>query len=227
MSGVSRKLMSASGAKISLGIYAVTDTAQFVQHSSSSVSSTKSLGVAYSDREIWVVVPTMSDANNAAISTLTVGGNAATKVFELADSGYTNALGVSYWRYTDNGSLGATASIAATFANIQVHTGFVIFTAQASSTLLDSYADATEDATPTGSSINTSATGWAFYCAISQNAGSGTINFFDNDGAFDTGTNEWVVYGYNSPEDNGTVSIVSPGNDGTGNRLISGISVRA
>lgn len=225
MSGIARKLMGVTKGGASV-IYAVTDTSAFPAHSSTSVSATQNLGTVYSDREVWVVVPTMGSSRSSEISNLTVGGNAATKAFELAASGYTNPVGVSYWRYIDNGSLGASTTIVATFGATQVHTGFVTFTAKANPILLDSYADSTNSNTPTTSSISTSASGWAFYCALSQNASAGVIANFDNNGFFDAGTNEWVVYGYNSPENGGSVLIGNPTNSGSGNRMISGISVR-
>lgn len=218
-----------AGAGDSVEIYGVTDTQAFATHLSTSVSATQNLGLAFSDREIWVVVSTMGNStSDATASAVTVNGNAATKVFEIAASGYTNSLGVSYWRYTDNGSLGGAATVAATWVQAQVHSGFVTFTAQSASNLLDSYGDSTNSTTPVPSAISTSSKGWAFYCAMSQNAPSGaTIATFGNNGSFDAGTNEWVVYGFNSPEDNGTVLIDNPSAAGTLNRIISGISVEA
>jgi hypothetical protein len=214
----------ASGGGGETTIYSVTDTEGFATHNSSSISLTAAFGTAYADREIWVVVPTMQGTGSTETNTVTIGGNSMTKVFETAVVSFASATAVSYWKYKDDGALGTSGTVVVNFDDDQVHSGVLVFTVAGEAELLDSYSDTTTGATPTSGTIDTSENGWAFYCAASQNSTSGLALGFGNRGSFDMGSNEWVVYGFNSPEDNGTVTISPALNDGTSNRTISGIS---
>jgi hypothetical protein len=222
---------TSGGGGTSVEIQSVTDTATFASHQSNLVSASQNCGTANTPREIWVCVPTLSGGGNyAGINTLTIGGNTPTKIFEDFGQGYFAATGISFWRYIDStGSLGSPLTVQATFSgSIQFHTGFITFVADIGSSLLDSYGDHTRNSVPTNTSISTSETGWSFYCALINNSTTATAPNFGNSASFDIGTDEWVTYGFNSPEDAGTVSIEAPaGSPASGSHSISGISVEA
>jgi hypothetical protein len=206
-------------------IYGVTDTEAFAAHNSFSISRSVSLGTAHADREIWVVITTMESGDGSnEILTPTVGGNPMTKVFETSVETFSNAIGIAYWKYKDDGALGTSATVEADFDGEQVHSGVIVFSVSGEAALLDSHSDTTDGANPSAGTINTSEDGWAFYCAVCQNAGGGPIATFSNDTGFDMGTNEVVVFGFNSPENDGTVSVDRISGDGNQNRAISGIS---
>lgn len=201
--------------------YGIQSTHSFASHSSTSISATKGLGTAHSDREIWVVVISM---NPSSVLSVTIGGNSATKVREESPSGYTNQMVISYWKYADNGSLGTSAAISATLSESAIHSGLIVFTSSISY-VLDFYGANANNSTPTVGSINTSSNGWSFYVASAQNASSGTISEFSGGSSFDMGTNEWVTYGFNSPENDGTVEINNPSGTSTDNVTITGLSI--
>ena len=186
-------------------IYSVTDTHSFVSHSSSSVSTTMTLD-SNTDREIWLVVLTIATSHTSTPPTATIGGNSMTQIANQ----YLNFTSITYFRYQDDGALGTSATTEANLDYSSFHSAFIVYTATASNNTLDTYGAATDDgSTPTTGSLDTSADGWAFYVATAQNSTAATsISNFGNQGFFDYGTGENIAYGFNSPEDDGTVSVV-------------------
>lgn len=233
---LSRRLLSATkGMHASPAmVYGIHETAGFRLHNSQRCSVTLSLGPVYSDRVIWVVVPTMgsSTGGNSTTSSLTIAGQAATLQRQLVNAGggvNNDPFGVSYWSLIDNGSLGTSAVVEAYFGlSIQVHSGLATFTTtKGLGEDIGFYADTTFKALALPGNIPTSPDGWAFYCAIAQNGTTGTNPDFDHVQSFDIGTNEWCTLGYVSPTD-GTDLPVGPQPNAatTQNNLLSALSMR-
>lgn len=212
------------GADVS--IYGAQDEVAFVGHNSTFVSSSCTLGTAHSDREIWVCVATIMSGTDADTTAVTVGGNSATKVYERNQAGTTQTWSISYWKYVDDGALGTSATIAATHSTEAVHTGYVVFTAKKTSALLDSYGAEAFGSDPTAGSITTQANGWSFFCEVVQNGTTAPVPNFANDGSFDMGTDEWVNYGFNSPETDGTTTVDHTSGTGSNSNMITAISMR-
>jgi hypothetical protein len=223
---LSAVLESIAPSALPSSIYGVQSTQAFVLHQTTGVSATMILGTAHLDREIWVAIPTLwSSSANATVASVSIGGNSATLVGETTTGGYLNGVGVSYWKYVDNGALGTSATITTVFNNQQAHSAYIVFTTSSSSLIKDYYGSSANNSLATSGSITTD-NGWAFYVAATQNASSGTIANFDNDGTFDMGSDEWVTYGFVSPTSPGTISVVSPtGALSTTNNVISAIAV--
>lgn len=209
-------------------IYGQTDNKAFPGHSSTSISATANLGTAYGDREIWIAITTMNSGSTAgsAVSSVTVGGNAASIEYEHVAGSYTNSICVAFARYVDNGALGASATIAVTFANSRVHSGFVVYSSNATRTTIDTYgANASGGATPTAGSIATTTSGWAIYAGMKQNSTSATVNYFNNDFSFDAGSNEWMTVGYVSQTDGSSLTVENMTGTTTGATSFAAISV--
>jgi len=185
-------------------IYSVTDTHAFVSHSSSSVSTTMTLD-SNTDREIWLVVLTIGSSHTGTTPTATMGGNSMT---EIANQ-YFDDTSITYFRYQDDGALGTSATAQANFDFNSTHTAFITFTAKPSNNTLDTYGVGNSlSSPPTSGTLDTSSDGWAFYIATAQNStAANSIPNFGNEGFFDYGSNENIAYGFNSPEDDGTVSV--------------------
>ena len=233
---LSRKLLPAAKGRrgSSAMIYGIHETVGFRLHNSQRVTATLSLGPVYSDRVIWVVVPTMgsSTGGNSTTSSVTIAGQAATLQRQLVDAGggvNNDPFGVSYWSLIDNGSLGTSAVIEAYFGlSIQVHSGLATFTSsQGLGEEVGFYADTTFKALALPGSIPTSPDGWAFYCAITQNGTAGTNPALDHVQSFDIGTNEWCTIGYVSPTDGTDLPVgPQPNASTTQNNLLSALSMR-
>lgn len=209
-------------------IYGQTDNKAFPVHSSTSISATANLGTAYGDREIWIAITTMNSGSTAgsAVSSVTVGGNAASIEYEHVAGSYTNSICVAFARYIDNGALGASATIAVTFANSRVHSGFVVYSSNATRTIIGTHgADASAGGTPTAGSIATTTSGWAIYAGMKQNSTSATVNYFNNDFSFDAGSNEWMTVGYVSQTDGSSLTVENMTGTTTGATSFAAISV--
>jgi len=205
-------MMAASGAETGLTttvIGSVSYNIRFLSHSSTQVSTTATLNSGYADRQIWVVVPTMSitGGGTSGATSATIGGNAMTLHRRVDQRAVTNSVGIAWFKYTDNGSLGTSASVVVNFAYNQVHSGMIVFDSTEATVETDFYGVAGAGDLADGA-ISTSASGWAAYCSITQNGSAGTQNDFGNILSFDVGTNEWVVFGYNSPASGGSQTIV-------------------
>mgnify|MGYP001100257391 FL=1 len=215
-------------------IYGIHETVGFRLHNAQRCSATLSLGPVYSDRVIWVVVPTMgsSTGGNSTTSSVTIAGQAATLQRQLANAGggvNNDPFGVSYWSLIDNGSLGTSALIEAYFGlSIQVHSGLATFSAtKGLGEEVGFYADTTFKTLALPGSIPTSLDGWAFYCAITQNGSAGTNPDVDQVQSFDIGTNEWCTVGYASPTDGTDLPVgPQPNASTTQNNLLSALSMR-
>lgn len=209
-------------------IQALTATEAFASIFTNSFSRSMNIGSGFSQREIWLAICAMegdSIHNSVDVTSVTIGGNSATQVFEqLGVNGVGANISISYWKYQDNGVLGTSATVAGNVNLNAAHIGVIVFTTNPS-TLFDSYGATSSTGNPTAGTIDTTSTGWSFYCACSQNSASGTVSGFTNGTPFDMGSNEWITWGYNSPEDNGTVNVPQPSNGGTASETITGISV--
>lgn len=181
----------------------------FSSHNSVQVSTTATLNSGYAGRQIWVVVPTMSvtGGGTTGATSATVGGNAMTLHRRVDQTAVTNSVGIAWFKYTDNGSLGTSASVVVNFGSTQIHSGMIVFDSTEATVETDFYGVEGAGNLADGA-INTSANGWAAYCSITQNGSAGTQNDFGNILSFDAGTNEWVVFGYNSPASGGAQTIV-------------------
>jgi len=206
-------------------IIGVQDTYGLASATSSSLSTTVNLGTT--DRtEIWAVFLGIK-ASSISVSSATIGGNAMTEVFEAlgVSSGFNC---VAFYKYEDNGALGTTDTLAATYTSANDHHGAIVFTVKGRSTLLDSYgSESSGSGSPASGTISTASNGWSFYTANEQNSSVGTgVPNFANDANFDYGTTDYAYYAYNSPEDGSSTTVAEPdGTSGTGIKLISAISV--
>lgn len=178
-------------------------------HQTTQISTTATLNSGYANRQIWVVVPTMSITNGglSGATSATIGGNAMTLHRRVNQSQNTNSVGIAWFKYTDSGALGTSASVVVNFAYTQVHSGIIVFDSSEVTVETDFYGVEGAGNLADGA-ISTSANGWAAYCSITQNGSAGTQNDFGNILSFDAGSNEWVVFGYNSPASGGAQTIV-------------------
>jgi len=178
-------------------------------HNTTLISTTATLNSGYADRQIWVVVPTMSLTNGGTTgaTSATIGGNAMTLHRRVDQSTNTNSVGIAWFKYTDNGALGTSASVVVSFGYTQIHSGVIVFDSTEATFETDFYGVEGAGNLADGA-ISTSSSGWAAYCSITQNGSSGTQNDFGNILSFDVGSNEWVVFGYNSPASGGSQTIV-------------------
>lgn len=229
---IHRKLLTTATPTSKSGstFYGIHDTRGFPLLQAQTTSATLSLGPIMSDRVIWVVVPTMGagSTGDSTTTSVSIAGQAATLQARQSASGHTDPLGVSYWFLIDNGVLGTSATIEA-FHGIsnQVHSGLAVFsTSKGALEQTGFYADIKSKSLATSGSVSTQTGGWAFYCAIAQNASTGTNAIFGNTQSFDIGTNEWCTIGYVSPTD-GTPLAVGPQPNAlsTQNNLLSALSM--
>lgn len=184
-------------------IYSVTDTHAFVSHNSSSVSRTMTLD-SNTDREIWLVFLTIGGGNTLNTPTVTIGGNSMTSIA----SETFNDTSMFFFNYQDDGALGTSATITTDLDFGSIHSAYIVFTSEPTDTTIDSYGAEADGSTPTSGTLSTSSSGWSFYIATAQNATpANSIPNFGNEGFFDYGTGEELAYGFNSPEDDGTVSV--------------------
>lgn len=199
------------------------------QISAPTASASLSLGPAYPDRVIWVALPTMGagGSGNSTALALTVSGQPANLQSQATASGHSNPFGISYWSLTDDGALGTSATLQASFITDQVHMGFVVFTtARGALDQVDFYADIQSKDLATNGTLTTVAGGWAFYCAISQNATGGLNPSYPNGHSFDIGSNEWCTIGYVAPTTGQTLPVGPQPNAATGqNNLLSALSM--
>lgn len=186
-----------------LPIYSVTDTHSFVSHSSSSVSRTMTLD-SNTDREVWLVFLTIGASNTLNTPNVTIAGNSMTSIAsETFDD-----TSMFFFRYQDNGALGTSATITTNLDFNSTHSAYIVYTSEPTNTTLDTYGASASGSAPTSGTLNTGANGWAFYIATTQNADpANSIPNFGNEGFFDYGSNEHLAFGFNSPEDDGTVSV--------------------
>jgi len=178
-------------------------------HNSTQISTTATLNPGYTGRQIWVVVPTMSitGGGTTGATSATIGGNAMTLHRRVDQSTNTNSVGIAWFKYTDNGALGTSASVVVSFGYNQIHSGVIVFDSTEATVETDFYGVEGAGNLADGA-ISTSLSGWAAYCSITQNGSAGTQNDFGNILSFDVGSNEWVVFGYNSPASGGSQTIV-------------------
>jgi hypothetical protein len=190
-------------------IGSVSHNQRFASHNSTQISTTATLNAGYSDRQMWVVVPTMSTTGGGTTgaTSATIGGNAMTLQRRVNQSSITNSVGIAWFKYTDNGALGTSASVVVNFGDTQIHSGIIVFDSSEATVETDFYGIEGAGNLADGA-ISTSASGWAAYCSITQNGSAGTQNDFGNILSFDAGTGEWVVFGYNSPASGGAQTIV-------------------
>lgn len=190
-------------------IGSVSHNQAFTSHSSTQISTTATLNSGYTDRQIWVVVPTMSitGGGTTGATSATIGGNAMTLHRRVNQTSNTNSVGIAWFKYTDNGALGTSASVVVNFGYNQVHSGLIVFDSTEATVETDFYGVEGAGNLADGA-ISTSSSGWSAYCSITQNGSSGTQNDFGNILSFDVGTNEWVVFGYNSPASGGSQTII-------------------
>jgi len=180
-------------------------------HASTSVSGTINLGTAHSDREIWIIVGSITNASVTPVNfnSFILGGIEMTPV-EYQTLNTTNPTiylhAITYFRIVDNGSLGTTSSYSINYQNSMYHTGLVSFTSPVTSNTID-YTGNAFAGTPNNVTLNTGGGSWAISVTSSQNSSTGTLPNFGNDGSFDYGSGEWLTYGYNTNPLSSTTEI--------------------
>ena len=223
---LARKLLGAGGlvggseATTALTAYTPTlyNTASL---SDTNDSWTASLGTGFTGRVIWCCVTGAGPINTPnPISSVTIGGNSMTKLIEVGDAEQWSGsatMTLAYYYYQDDGALGTSATLTITMDEIQYHLGGLIFIVDGAASLLESYggsADYVGQMPTIGSAFSsTSASGWSFAAANNLNSVvSGTEFFtnFSNDTKIDFGTNDFIGWAYNSPEDGSSTAISHP-----------------
>jgi hypothetical protein len=203
-------------------VYGTVGAIAHSTHSSLSVSGTLNLGTAHSDREIYIVIPSM--AGNPSDTTdfvegLTIGGvtlsNSTDNIFEVnptVTGG--NECGISFWRYVDNGSLGTSAAYTITFGGNQTHSAVIAFaTGSTKSANDDTYGVSSTANWGSAGSVNTSNGGFVLYASIGQNSSTPTSSSIPNYTmgiSFDTGTNEHVAVAFQEETTLGSVTVPQP-----------------
>lgn len=185
-------------------IYAVRDTRIFASHNSTNVSDTMNLD-SNNNREIWLGLISIAASNDGSTPSVTIGGNSMTAV----ESVFVGDTSIFFFRYEDNGALGSSATIETTYSSYSpVHTGYIVYTSQPTTTTVDTYSSGVAGATPNSGTLNTSSSGWSFYIATAQNSvAANSIPNFGNQGFFDYGSNENLAYGFNSPASGLAVNV--------------------
>lgn len=217
----------------SVEVYGYQGRVAHSTHSSTSVSSTISLGTAYSNREIYIIVATMSGAgggsNQTPVSGVTVGSQSFTSLYQTTQTTESNACAIAFYRYVDSGSLGTSASYTVTFNNEQVHSGIMAFTTGPTATANVGTFGASSATTSWGSggTISTDQGGFVLFSSIAQNssAPSGTyVTGYINGIGFDAGSNEYVVLAHQGDVGSGTVTVPQPNYTPAGDNAFAAIS---
>lgn len=202
-------------------------------HSSTSVSSTISLGTAYSNREIYIIVATMAGAsggfNQTPVSGVTVGSQSFTSLYQTTQTTENNANAIAFYRYVDSGSLGTSASYTVTFNNQQTHSGIMSFTTgpTVSANVGTFGASSATTSWGSGGTIATASGGFVLVSSIAQNssAPSGTyVTGYTNGISFDAGSNEYVVLAHQEGVSSGTVNVPQPNYTPAGDNAFAAIS---
>lgn len=209
-------------------------------HNSLQVTGTLSLGTAYSDREIYIVIPSMGSnpaytGNN--ITGVAIGGVTLTEsthnIYELnAVSTSANSCGISFWRYRDNGALGTSASYTIDFgssgSSYGVHTGVIAFTTgNTKAANDDTYGVSSNSNWGSSSNVFPSSGGFVLYAAIGQNtpAPSGTyVTGYTNGIAFDAGSTEYVVVCHKTIPVGTITSVPQPNYTTSGNSAFAAVA---
>ena len=182
----------------------------FPNHNNTQVSSMVTWGSGFPNRELWVAVVSggsnSEDAFRAGIQSVRIGGSVAELVALRQGIVGTNLFSIcaGFYRISQDTWTGALVEIntenawASAASDTHIHTGFVPFTVENSSSLYDQEGWASSS----GSSTGTLGTkdGFAALISCSQNNSSGAAPFGWTDGAmWDIGTSEWSSFGYVNP----------------------------
>jgi len=218
---------------LAVEVYGYQGSVAHAVHSSTSVSSTISLGTAYSDREVYIIVSTMSGANGGfnqtPVSGVTVGSQSFTSLYQTTQTTEANACAIAFYRYVDSGSLGTSASYTVTFNNEQVHSGIMAFTTgpTASANVGTFGVSSATTSWGSGGTIATADGGFVLFSSIAQNASapSGTyVTGYTNGVSFDTGSTEYVVLAHQEDVSIGTVTVPQPNYTPAGDNAFAAIS---
>jgi len=201
----------------------------FNGHSTTSTSTTTSFGTAYSDRECWVVIGTMSSLSQAPggyqVSSVSIGGNAATIVYQTSPPSNTNLQGIAFARYRDNGSLGTgNVNVTINYNYIQVHSGFIPYATTNTTSIDDTYQFSGVSTTTSGSI--TYSGGLAWIVDVKQNSTSSSHpSPWVNDYSFDYGTGEFMTVAQISGYTPGTYTVAQTSSSTAGTVGIASLAM--
>ena len=201
----------------------------FSSHSSTSISTITTFGTAYADRECWVIIGTMEGASPYAggnlVSSVTIGGNTATIVYQTSPPANTNAQGIAFARYRDNGSLGTgNVNVTVNFNTTQVHSGFIPYATTNTTSIDDTYQSSGQVSTTAGSI--TYSGGLAWIVDVKQNSTSSShASPWVNDYSFDYGSNEYMTIAQLSGYTSGTYTVAQTSSSTSGNVGIASLAM--
>jgi hypothetical protein len=181
------------------------------------------LGPAFVGREIWVCsVAHNSYSAHLYVSTAVISGTQMQLVHELSRE----RLNISFFKLTDNGTLGTTGNVTVNYTSNTAYSGFAAFISTPTTNMIGSAGRATRSRSTSYSTPPlTEGDGWSFYMSVSDNSVAGTSSDFDNDQAFDLRTNEWACAAYNSPSQPGQIVLAHHTGWSSGRTLSAAISM--
>jgi hypothetical protein len=199
----------------------------FSGHNSTSISGNTTFGTAHADRECWVLIGTMSSPSGTGnqVSSVTIGGNTASIVYQTSANGATNAQSIAFARYRDNGSLGiGSINVTVNFVNNQIHSGLIPYAATNTTSIDDTYESSAQGTAATGT-ISYSG-GIAWIVDLKQNSTSSSHNSpWVNDYSFDYGTNEYMTVAQLSGYAPGTYTVAKTSSSSVGNVAIASLAM--